>query len=894
MRQILFVLLFSLVFGQAGPACAEAYTEAQMNADGQKVESLFVAGDFPAASALAHRRYLASQTAFGPTTMVTLEAGLVWANILRMQEEGRDAANAFEDLYILTRANYLPGHALYAKMAMGYGLALSDIGENERALPLIQQGVSAAEFIIGPDAILTLTWRQNLATLYASMGMTEDALAEYGRIFAVLDANPNDENLSLRSNAHQVRALILLKADRWGEAANEYEVALPLLAEKWGEAHPFFIKPLLDYADSLWPLKEIPAALEILDRAEPLIAEVFGPQSLEQAKAMQIRGLALTVDGPTSASFDDGLIAVSRAIEIKATVLPADSPELGSSLLEYAAMLRDRDRPGEALDYALRAEVAGNRSRGVLLGAALEAYAAGELPAGDAGPLLFRVVQEATNSQLNHTTRQLGARLALGEDKGGALLREITDRDLLQTQMQSEYLSFASLPYAQRDLASEAVLRQKIQDNATAREAALAVQDRDYPDLTDLIGNGSLSLDELRDLLGADSAVIVLDTAESGREKGVVLAVTRDDLRFAEVDRLPEILEESVAELRSSISLQLGTRAAVSLSDPESEPRKGFDYFDAAWLYRETIGKVDDILQGKTHLYVVTKGALASLPPQMLIVKDDPASDLQSTDWLIRHYAVTVLPSVYALKLAGLAAKGQGDQLAMLGFADPIYDVTAQNVEAMIVADAGPAASVLRGALAPLPETAAELSAVAASLGNEAEQLVGADASERAVKAADLSRYRMLYFATHGLVSGDVVGAQSLAEPALALTAGQGEDGLLLASEIENLKLNADLVVLSACNTAQGDKPGAEALSGLVRSFTYAGARGLMVSHWPVESRSAVRLMTDMFARRANDPKLGIAQAQQQAILAMIDHPPNPKWSHPAYWAPFVLVGAPQ
>ena len=100
-----------------------------------------------------------------------------------------------------------------------------------------------------------------------------------------------------------------------------------------------------------------------------------------------------------------------------------------------------------------------------------------------------------------------------------------------------------------------------------------------------------------------------------------------------------------------------------------------------------------------------------------------------------------------------------------------------------------------------------------------------------------LADYRVVYFATHGLVAGDVKG---LAEPSLALTLPQPpsdiDNGLLTASEVAQLKLDADWVVLSACNTVAGDKPGAEAMSGLARAFFYAGARALLVSHWSVAS----------------------------------------------------------
>jgi CHAT domain len=117
-----------------------------------------------------------------------------------------------------------------------------------------------------------------------------------------------------------------------------------------------------------------------------------------------------------------------------------------------------------------------------------------------------------------------------------------------------------------------------------------------------------------------------------------------------------------------------------------------------------------------------------------------------------------------------------------------------------------------------------------------------------------LSDYRIVYFATHGLVAGDVKG---LAEPSLALTIPSSpsdeDDGLLTLSEVSMLKLNADLVVLSACNTIAGDRPGAEALTGLAKAFFYAGAKAMIVSHWGLASDAATRLMTDTFGSIQGD-----------------------------------------
>jgi len=160
------------------------------------------------------------------------------------------------------------------------------------------------------------------------------------------------------------------------------------------------------------------------------------------------------------------------------------------------------------------------------------------------------------------------------------------------------------------------------------------------------------------------------------------------------------------------------------------------------------------------------------------------------------------------------------------------------------------------------------------------------------VKAMSLKDYRILAFATHALVAGELAG---LSEPALVLTPpSRGtklDDGLLTASEVAQLKLDADWVILSACNTASSDgTPGAEGLSGLAKAFFYAGSRALLVSHWPVASDAAVAITTRMLVE-ARKPGIGRAEALRRAMLALIQDEKNPQYAHPYYWAPFVVVG---
>ena len=145
---------------------------------------------------------------------------------------------------------------------------------------------------------------------------------------------------------------------------------------------------------------------------------------------------------------------------------------------------------------------------------------------------------------------------------------------------------------------------------------------------------------------------------------------------------------------------------------------------------------------------------------------------------------------------------------------------------------------------------------------------LGLNATEKAVKQSKLDDYRIVYFATHGLVAGDLQEfTKAKAEPALAFTIPEKpsdlDDGLLQASEVAELKLDADWVVLSACNTASSDGVGAEPLSGLARAFIYAGGKSLVVSNWDVllAAMMAETFPADQIAVVTGDAKVGSAFA---------------------------------
>jgi len=131
----------------------------------------------------------------------------------------------------------------------------------------------------------------------------------------------------------------------------------------------------------------------------------------------------------------------------------------------------------------------------------------------------------------------------------------------------------------------------------------------------------------------------------------------------------------------------------------------------------------------------------------------------------------------------------------------------------------------------------------------------------------------------------------NVADVPLPEVANLTSSALLAASEVAQLKLDADWVVLSACNTIAGDKPGADALSGLARAFFYAGARALLVSHWSVASDAATRLTTATFDTLTADPRLGRAEALRRAMLAYLNDTSQPRNAYPAIWGPFSIIG---
>ena len=479
-------------------------------------------------------------------------------------------------------------------------------------------------------------------------------------------------------------------------------------------------------------------------------------------------------------------------------------------------------------------------------------------------------------------------------------------------------------------------------DRLVAIDTRLAEIDRrlarDFPDYAALASPAPVSVAEVQAQLGADEALVLfLDTPELKPvpEETFIWVVTKSGVDWVRSDLGTAALTREVAALRCGLDAtawysegaeKCAKALGISLDKaPGPNQPLPFDHARAHKLYAALFGEVQGLIKGK-HLLIVPSGPLTQLPFQVLVTKPPTSSDHRAVAWLAREHAITVLPAVSSLKALRRVGKPSAAPRPMIGFGNPLLDGPdaryanraklarekqrcpegrSQRMAAIVGHRGGVSRVETRSGLAdvshikmqvPLPETADELCAVAQDVKAEARDIrLGAQATEREIKrlsaSGELAKYRMVHFATHGVLAGQLDGTH---EPGLILTppdkATEEDDGYLSASEIAALKLDADWVILSACNTAAGAATSAEALSGLARAFIYAQARALLVSHWEVYSDATVKLITTAIREMARDPKVGRAEALRRSMLALIDKG-EPHEAHPAYWAPFVVVG---
>jgi CHAT domain-containing protein len=538
--------------------------------------------------------------------------------------------------------------------------------------------------------------------------------------------------------------------------------------------------------------------------------------------------------------------------------------------------------------------------------------------AADVANDTFRLADSVRSRSVQKALTAAGARMNTSDPKLAAVLRQEQDlRQQIGTQL-GQLNSLLALPASERDDAGVSAMRKDIDKMRADHLKIRADIDRQFPEYADLIDPKPPTTAQIKEMLNPGESLL---SFYFGRDASFVWAISQDGkMEFAALRESAAAIEDKIKKLREALEPQ-----AAMISDIPA-----FDLALSHDLYKTLLEPVKAAWGDAKSVVVVTNGALGLLPLGVLttapheLSKDGPIfAGYRAAPWLARTHAITMVPSASALRTLRRLPAGSSKRQKLIAFGDPWFnekqatEAAAESGVQLAGAEiqtrgiplkrrAGPETngvdSAELGQLPRLPDTADELRSIALALEADPTKALhlGKEANEQLVKKTDLSGFKIVAFATHGLVPGELDG---LDQPALALSApsvaGVDGDGLLTMQEILSLKLDADWVVLSACNTGAGAGAGAEAASGLGRAFFYAGTRAILVTNWSVHSQSARELVTDLFRRQAEDAKLPRGEALRQASMALLGGKgfTDDKgealfaYAHPLFWAPYSIIG---
>ncbi len=512
---------------------------------------------------------------------------------------------------------------------------------------------------------------------------------------------------------------------------------------------------------------------------------------------------------------------------------------------------------------------------------------------------LFELADLANNSSVQSALTEAAVRMSINVPGLSDVVRKDQDAKQEFASLITYINNQNSVPAEQRNPKVVEQMRQRIQEIEGLRKEYKAQIQKQYPDYFLLLQPRAPKPEHIAKLLASDEVFVSIQPM---RDETYVWTIdAQGKVNFHISPWGEKQTREAVDRVRRTLDVaEFGDRA----------PR--FDEATSHAIYSTFFAPQAQALAGKKHMVVATSGAMANLPFAVLVTQrsNSPAASGADTDWFIKQAAISHVPSASGwMSLKKLASAAHGPE-PMIAWGDPQFDLgvtVAASSSGNAVVRSLPTRSALvtnleasqsqayltYSKIPPLPETRDEVLAIATILGAnpQTDVILGKAASRSSVlkhsASGQLAKKQVVVFATHGLLAGDL---PNLSQPALAMasSANPNESPLLTLEDVLSLKLNADWVVLSACNTAGADGKAEEAMSGLARGFFYAGSRSLLVTHWSVESESAKQLTTRTFSAYQQDKQLRRAEALR---LAMLETMKTPAYAHPAYWAPYALVG---
>ena len=895
---------------------------------------LYAEGQFSRAQPLLDRAVAIREQKLG-TTHPDLGVSLVHLSIVQSQLGDLPISRRTMEraLRILEPAE----HSRPLDLAMGlnyYGNILRRQGEFAEARPPLERSLSIRERILGPLHPHVARTLARLGSLTIAMGDPKGGLPLLERALEINRQALGPRNAEVAGSLNEIGRAKQFMGDFEG-ARTAFEEALSIQEEQVGSRHPFV-------AITLNALGQIHAqtgnaeeardhytrALRIQEEAlganHPFLSETLtnlgyleGQRSnFREAEQYLARSLALKEKafGSTHPDLANGLFDLARAKHAIGNL------EAARSLYERARMmLLSYSSANQGLDEASLGRVIGAQLNGLydyeLLLASIAQHEPGSSSQQSAAMDGFLVAEQARSWLVQAAVARAMARQTLTDTSELEAARQLDDlrrrRQHLWARL-SEIYGQSTDKRAASDLSALQSELDHVQQEFISLGKTVETQSPRYAELA---LPKPVPLSTLQSLLKSDEALISWFTLPDR----ILIWCLRQGASpvFRQVSIARPKLESLVTRLRTSL-----TPIAIDQSDQLALPP--FDVDAASKLYHQLFGSVAPQLNGVRHLVLIPDKVLLPIPFAALLENDREPSHKKLADlvrigrspspqetqqykllpWLAASYSLTVLPSGSTLNFLRQGSdRSSPNGEPFIGFGDPVLGGKGKTRGGAMLKSRGQRA--LRdqlNSLSRLPGTREELRAVATALTASPEQSLFLDeaATETTVrqlnKSGRLGRARVIAFATHGLLAGELEG---LSQPALVLTPPaiptEQNDGLLSLEEILQLQLpHTDWVILSACNTAGGDGSG-ESLSGLARAFFFAGAKGLLVSQWSVDDRATQELMTQIFQRYGAAHSVPPAEALQQGMLALLQlsttSPERAYFAHPFAWASFFLVG---
>lgn len=603
--------------------------------------------------------------------------------------------------------------------------------------------------------------------------------------------------------------------------------------------------------------------------------------SIIDARLFRTFGTTVAAIGDTGAASSD----LAESADAFRMSLPRTRPVAETELLRAGAFARAGE-PGAALDLCrsavalLRSLKAGTRP--ALLDPCLDVYAATAAKMGkDGQPLLAEMFEAAQLAQGGVTSQQIAqatARLSVNA-KDPKVAEAIRKRQDASNALDALYRERDQLVRAHANAKDMAGMDKEVADARTALADADAALQAAAPNYGQLVQQVSPAKDVLAALRPGEAFAAIVVSTHGGwtfllRDGRISVAATGANL--------PQTTE-LVQRIRASI-------------EPTTQTLPVFDTKSAHLLYTDLFGGVANELKGASDLIVVPTGPLLSLPFEVLLTGEASPTALAAAPWLVRQFPISHVPAAANFVALRKIAGGSRATRPWFGFGD-FRPVTLAQAEKTFPGSTCADSAKLFAGLPTLPYAKRELEAARALLGaSPSDELLGPAFTAAAVEKADLKDYRILHFAAHALLPSDL---KCQSEPAIVTSAPAGatsaNGALLTASDVVGLNLDADAVILSACNSGgPGGSTAGESLSGLARAFFYAGARALLVTHWSVNDQAAAFLIAETLQNLRQHPEQGMAAALRQAqlgVLAEAGRSLPAEIAHPFFWAPFALIG---